>query len=444
MRAKPGCEAAGVLGGATGGLRHVRQQGRVAPERLAVAPPDGAERPAGERFARVPFALAVVNEAARAVVRPQALDQCLGERAFARPHRGGVPLGTVHVVDRNERRLATHGEPDVLRPELGVDRIAEGGDLRPLVIGVGKRDARRFVDARHGHREIERGLARVDRARDRSRARRFGGAGERQVALAREQARGRVETDPARARQVDFAPGVQVGEVRAGSGRTVERLLVRLQLNQIAGYKPGGEAAVTERLHHQPAGIAAGAGSLGQRFLGRLHPGLEPDDVADVFVDPAVEGDEEIDRALRPAVDARDKGREGGRGGQVVLAQVRREFDRQIGVVAPRKILGTGFEEEIERVVHRHLRHEVDLDRESARGLRKDEPAQVVALRVLLPVDEMTRRLDFERVTEHRGAAMRCGPEPHDLRPQADQAIVSVGGLVVKGDVDGHERWRQG
>jgi hypothetical protein len=52
----------------------------------------------------------------------------------------------------------------------------------------------------------------------------LGRAGQRDVALAGQQARGGVEPDPAGAGQVDLAPGVQVGEVDLGAAGAVERL----------------------------------------------------------------------------------------------------------------------------------------------------------------------------------------------------------------------------
>jgi hypothetical protein len=62
----------------------------------------------------------------------------------------------------------------------------------------------------------ELGLALVDAAGDRRGGGRLGRAGQRNVALAGEQAGGRIEADPAGAGQVDFGPGVQVGEVGLG------------------------------------------------------------------------------------------------------------------------------------------------------------------------------------------------------------------------------------
>ena len=46
------------------------------------------------------------------------------------------------------------------------------------------------------------------------------------------------------------------------------------------------------------------------------------------------------------------------------------------------------FEKEVERVVDRHFGDEVDLDAELADLLRKRQPGDVVALRILLPVQK--------------------------------------------------------
>ena len=112
-------------------------------------------------------------------------------------------------------------------------------------------------------------LALVDRARDRRRARRLRRARERDVPFAGEQARGRIEADPAGAGQVDLAPRVQVGEVLLGARRAVERFDVGGQLDQVAGDEPRGEAEVAEQLHEQPRGVAAGARRQLERFLRR-------------------------------------------------------------------------------------------------------------------------------------------------------------------------------
>jgi hypothetical protein len=64
----------------------------VVPNRLAVAPPIERERPARQRLARIPFALAVVQEAARRKAPAQPADQFVGTDALGRAEGGGVPF----------------------------------------------------------------------------------------------------------------------------------------------------------------------------------------------------------------------------------------------------------------------------------------------------------------------------------------------------------------
>ena len=55
----------------------------------------------------------------------QAPDQPVSERPLGRADRVRVPLARFEVVDRNEGRLAAHGQPDVVGDELLVDLLAE-------------------------------------------------------------------------------------------------------------------------------------------------------------------------------------------------------------------------------------------------------------------------------------------------------------------------------
>ena len=83
------------------------------------------------------------------------------------------------------------------------------------------------------------------------------------MAFAGEQAGGGVEADPAGAGQVDFGPGVQIGEVGGGAGGAVERLHVGRELDQVAGDEARGEAEMAQDLDQQPGRIAAGAACAG-------------------------------------------------------------------------------------------------------------------------------------------------------------------------------------
>ena len=55
-----------------------------------------------------------------------------------------------------------------------------------------------------------------------------------------------VQTDPSRAGQIDFAPGMQVGEILFRPARAVERLLVGRELNEVAGDKPRRQSEMAE------------------------------------------------------------------------------------------------------------------------------------------------------------------------------------------------------
>ena len=228
----------------------------VAPERHAVAPPPAAERPARQRLARIPLALPEVQQRARREALLQAPDEAPSQMPLRLAERREVPLGAVHVVNRHERRLPAHRQTHVMRPELGVDEAAERVDLAPLLVGVGLGDARRLVDPAHAHLVAERHLALVDFAGHRRRALWIGRGRERNVAFAGHEPGRRVEADPAGARQVDLGPRVQVGEVDVGAARSVERLDVGLELDEVPRDEPRRETEMAQDLHEEPRAVS--------------------------------------------------------------------------------------------------------------------------------------------------------------------------------------------
>ena len=346
------------------------------PDRFAVLAPVQVQRPARQLFTGIPLALAVMQQAARAVTRAQLVHQVGAEQAFRRPHRFGVPFGAFAVVDRHESGLATLRQPHVVPAQLLIHLVPERLDLRPLRLGVRQRDARRLPDARHLHVVLELGLALVDRARHGCCRARFGRTGQRDVALARQQPRSRVQADPAGARQVDLAPGVQVGEIDLGAARAVERLHVAFKLDEVARHETRRQPQVAQHLHQQPAGVAARTAAVGKRLLGRLHARLHADQVADVALQLLVEFDQKIVGVLFGARNAGDIGLEAWR--QRRLDKERCQLGGQRFVVAERKIIGRRLEKEVERVEHRHLGHQVDLDPKRRGLVREHQPRQVV------------------------------------------------------------------
>ena len=205
--------------------------------------------------------------------------------------RGDVPFGPFHVVDGHERRFASHREPHIVFPELLIDEMSQTIDVVPLLIGIRQRDPRVFVNPRDFHLEMKLGLALFQRPRNRGRGGWGGRRGERQMAFAREEPGRRIKPDPAGAGQIDFAPGVQVGEILLRTGGTVQRFHVRLQLDQISRNEPGRQPRPPQQLHQQPGGVAARTGPRFQSIIGRLHAGLHPDEVTDVPPQPLVEVD---------------------------------------------------------------------------------------------------------------------------------------------------------
>jgi hypothetical protein len=414
----------------------IGEQGGVGPDRVAVVAPEAGQRPARQLLARIPLALAVVQQAGGRVARLEFVQQGGRERALVRPaHRGGVPFLALAVVYRDKGGFAAHGQAHVLGREVAFDAAAQGLDAGPLLVGIGQRDARRFEHPGDAHFMLELGLAGVGGAGHRRGVAGVGGAGQGDMPFAGEQARSRVQADPAGARQVDLAPGVQVGEVGFRAGRTVQRFDVGLELDQVAGDKARGHAEVAQHLHQQPGGVAARAAGVDQGLLRGLHSGLHADQVAHVVLHALDQGHQEVDGRHRFARHRVEVLLEQRRGRE--LEQVGRQFVLQRFIVLEGDFLGIGLEKEVERVDHRHLGDQVDLDFQFLGLFREHQARQVVALRILLPVDEMVGRGDRQRIGEDGGARMRRRAQAHDLRADADQAVIAVVGDVAQGNVDG-------
>ena len=229
---------------------------------------------------------------------------------------------------------------------------------------------------------------------------------------------------------------MQVGEVGFRTGRAFQRLHVGGQLDQIAGHEPGREAQVAQHLHQQPGGIATGPFAGVQGFFRRQDTRFHADDVVDALLHPHVQRDQHVHRALFVAA---DPGQEVGqqRAGGFQSAE-RRQFLVQHMIVCEREGLRLRFQEEVERIDGDHIRHQVDGDDKPVDLFRENRPRQMVALRVLLPIDEMRLRLDLQCVGQDRGACMRRRTQADGLRPEGDQPVVMIGRAMGQGDVQRH------
>ncbi len=74
----------------------------------------------------------------------------------------------------------------------------------------------------------------------------------------------------------------------------------------------------------------------------------------------------------------------------------RAQFAGERRIVFERIILGVGFEKEIEGIEDRHFRDQIHFHEKLAGGFGEDQASEIVGLRILLPVDEVVFRLDFE------------------------------------------------
>ena len=200
---------------------------------------------------------------------------------------------------------------------------------------------------------------------------------------------------------------MQVGEIDGGASRSVERHKIGFQLDQVARDEAGSQTEVAQALHQKPRRIAAGAFGQRQRFLGRMNAGFHADDVADFAGEAGIQAHDEIDGSFGGAGDRGQECREqrpGGFGGKID-GKVRRD----IFGIGEGKGFGGILDEEIKRVIHGHIRHQIDLDAQFADRFGKDVAGQPVAIGVLLIIHEVVGRADPEAVRHHAGTAVGGG-----------------------------------
>ena len=406
------------------------------PQRHAIGAPVKAEGPARQAFARIPFALAVMQQAAGREPVAQPADQRIGQRALVRADGGDVPFRMGAVVNRNKGRLAAHGQAHVMHGQDAVHRIAQLLDLVPLLRRIGLGDARRLLDARHAHVEVEQHFGRLDGAADGRGLGRIGGAGQRDMAFAGEQAAGGIKPHPAGARQIDLAPGMQVGEIHVGARRAVQRFHIGLELDEITAGKARRQTQMAQQLDQKPGRVAAGAGLLGQRLLRRLDAGLHADGIADFARQGRIEVEYEIGGLPFLARYARQISVEFL--AQRLGLQVGLKLRLQFGRIGEGIFLGLRLQEEVEGVDDFHVHGEVHRHREVVHFFREHHPRQPVGLRVLLPVDEVAGRLDRQAIGRDLGAGVRRGAQANGLGPQRNGPVIAVAGDVAECCLNAH------
>ena len=125
--------------------------------------------------------------------------------------------------------------------QFDVYMLTQNFNRHPLGIGVGLSHTGIFMDAPDVHAEVECRLANVGSARYRRRAGRDRGTRKRNMPLPRHESRSWIQANPARAGQINFSPGVQIGEIFAWAGGTIYGFDIRRKLYQITRHKTRGQ-----------------------------------------------------------------------------------------------------------------------------------------------------------------------------------------------------------
>ena len=172
-----------------------------------------------------------------------------------------------------------------------------------------------------------------------------------------------------------------------GTDWTIDGLLIRLKLNQIARDEPRSHAEVAQGLNHQPGGIPTGTGGERERLLRTLNPGLEPDQIPNILLELAVQVDQKINRSATRTI---DPGQPLDQLGPCWLAiQIGCQFDLQVICINERGLFGVGLQKEIKWIENRHLDDEIDRDRKLGHLFREHQTGHPVRKRILLPIHKV-------------------------------------------------------
>ena len=394
------------------------------PDRPLVDPTDRVEGPTRHALARVVLAHPMQEHAARMQTLAQLRGQSQATGPLVGPERAGVPLGQLGVLARVEGRLAAHGHAHAEGRELGVGAPTRLAQASPDLVGVGRRRARLVTEARDRHAKVDLLGGHLGAAVERRGQGRRRRAGERDVALGRHQARGRVEADPAGTRNIGLGPGVEIDDVVIEALGQIGQHAFVGDLDQVAADEAGRDPASTQERDQEHGRVATAAAALRERLFGRPHAGLFADHVVDAPVDQRVHLDDRVDRSAL----VRHLGQEGlellaaGERG-IVEAQEGRELERVLGRVGEAELLDPMIDEEVEGVDRANLDDQLDQDVELAEALvpGKRDPRDLVAVGIDRPLDPLgllaaeVIGLDMRLGVAGRVKAQRVSPERHRL-----------------------------
>src|SRR5207253_7833785 len=181
-----------------------------------------------------------------------------------------------------------------------------------------------------------------------------------------------------------------VREVSGWTCRTFEWFHVGLELNQISRDKTRSETQPPQNLDEKPCRVPARTAREFERLFRSLDARLHTDHVLNLALQPLIEMHEEVRRSDLAPIDRGQKLFDQRPGGQGFQERFKLSvFER---FVTERILLGIRFQKKIEWVENRHFSRETDFQREVP-GLRvKNETCEEIAVRILLPIDEVILR----------------------------------------------------
>ena len=124
--------------------------------------------------------------------------------------------------------------------------------------------------------------------------------------------------------------------------------------------------------------------------------------------------------------------------GDRTAIEIRLQLSPQFLGIFERIFFRVFFDEEVERIDHRHVCDQIDRNGQMIRGFVKDVPRDRITVGVLLQVDEVIRRADPHAVRVDRRAGVKGGAKPNALRSQRCRTIVKVFSFVMQSDADRH------
>ena len=218
--------------------------------------------------------------------------------------------------------------------------------------------------------------------------------------------------------------------------RPVPVCLILRQLDQISGNKTRRQTERPKHLHQQPRRIPTRPTQPFQRLLARLHSMLQPHRIAHAIAHLRRHVSHKRDSMLWPRRNLFQKRFE----------QRPRRFQRTIRFKIPRhlrrilkwKVLKPRIQEERERINRRHVRDQRHVHNQLASLARKDHTRQMIAQRIELPMQNMMRRRQRQRVLRDRRLTVRSRPQLDHLRTQRDLPFIAIRRSMMQFDVNTH------